>query len=50
LYLKNNINCKGEISVCGIVGYIGSRDAAPILLNGLKKLEYRAMTLPEWQF
>ncbi|MDR1901807.1 MAG: glutamine--fructose-6-phosphate transaminase (isomerizing) [Treponema sp.] len=27
--------------MCGIVGYIGREDAAPILLKGLKKLEYR---------
>ena len=27
--------------MCGIVGYIGSEQAAPILLQGLEKLEYR---------
>jgi glucosamine--fructose-6-phosphate aminotransferase (isomerizing) len=27
--------------MCGIMGYIGERDTAPILLDGLRRLEYR---------
>ena len=27
--------------MCGIVGYLGGQDATPIILEGLKKLEYR---------
>ena len=27
--------------MCGIVGYIGQNEAYPVLITGLKKLEYR---------
>ncbi|HEY4757738.1 MAG TPA: glutamine--fructose-6-phosphate aminotransferase, partial [Chthoniobacterales bacterium] len=27
--------------MCGIVGYVGAAEAAPILLDGLRRLEYR---------
>ncbi len=32
---------KGEIIMCGIVGYIGKRDCSDVLMDGLEKLEYR---------
>ena len=40
--IMNIEKAKGRISImCGIVGYTGNSQAAPILLHGLSKLEYR---------
>ena len=34
--------------MCGIVGAVAERNVVEILLEGLKRLEYRMMTLLEW--
>ena len=32
---------EGGYYMCGIVGFVGAEDAAPILLDSLERLEYR---------
>src|SRR5688500_17018941 len=39
--LAPNLTYGGETPMCGIVGYIGFRNATPIIVSGLEQLEYR---------
>jgi glucosamine--fructose-6-phosphate aminotransferase (isomerizing) len=39
-YFENNPSRK-EIAMCGIVGYVGHREATSLILEGLRRLEYR---------
>src|ERR671934_1422789 len=32
---------RSEADMCGIIGYIGSKDVVPVLIDGLRRLEYR---------
>src|SRR3989304_4133175 len=32
---------KGDTAMCGIMGYVGGQEAAPIIIDGLHRLEYR---------
>jgi glutamine---fructose-6-phosphate transaminase (isomerizing) len=46
LILENNVYNQinydlGFENMCGIVGYVGDKQASPILIEGLKRLEYR---------
>ena len=38
---KSSQEREGVRSMCGIVGYVGFRDAADVILEGLRRLEYR---------
>ena len=35
------ISFRKELRVCGIIGYVGSRECKSLLLQGLERLEYR---------
>lgn len=38
---RAKLSLEAIFNMCGIIGYVGSKNAAPILIEGLKRLEYR---------
>src|SRR4029079_14784916 len=32
---------RGSFRMCGIIGYIGSKPVVPVLIDGLRRMEYR---------
>src|SRR6266568_3337377 len=41
LALNPNLNLSVQNIMCGIIGYVGKKSASSILLEGLRRLEYR---------
>ncbi len=41
MILKKTLFAYGGLNMCGIVGYTGTREACALIIDGLKKLEYR---------
>ena len=39
--VEGPLSCHASILMCGIVGYVGRAEALPVLLDGLRRLEYR---------
>ena len=36
--------------MCGIIGYIGSKPVVPVLIEGLRRMEYRGQyPIPRWK-
>ncbi len=40
-WLARVVSTQKQLFMCGIIGYIGSSQATPVLLDGLRRLEYR---------
>src|SRR5688572_21920480 len=40
-YLGRGTQTKGAGVMCGIMAYVGTQDAVPLVLEGLRRLEYR---------
>lgn len=46
----NSNDMNGGLFMCGIIGYTGSLDARPVIIDGLLLLNTEDMTAPEFLF